>query len=178
MALDEERLPEAARRLVALAPSGGERETLEAFLDLQRQVLERKAEGLSDADARRALVPSATTPAGLLRHAARVELNWFQHILCGRPPEDLGLDLSEPDSTFRLGGHDTVASLTAEYREACAESRRAADRFALDDAVPHPELGRVTLRWILLHMVEETARHAGHADILREQIDGRTGPFG
>ncbi|GAA1103429.1 DinB family protein [Nocardiopsis composta] len=178
MAVDEEQLPEAVQRLVAVAPAGGERETLEAFLDCQRLALERKAGGLSEADARRSLVPSATTPAGLLRHAACIELNWFQHILCGRPPEDLGLDLSDPDSTFRVGEHDTVASLAAEYRRACAESRRAAARFALDDAVPHPELGRVTLRWILVHMVEETARHAGHADILREQIDGRTGVLG
>jgi hypothetical protein len=65
--------------------------------------------------------------------------------------------------------------LVARYDEQCARSREIAAKKQLDDIVPHPELGEVTMRWIVVHMIEETARHAGHADILREQIDGSTG---
>ncbi|MDA2810425.1 DinB family protein [Nocardiopsis sp. RSe5-2] len=169
---------DALRRVMAAAPEGGEREVLEAFLDAYRLSVEEKAAGLSDEDARRRLVPSRTTMAGLLRHLALVERNWFGHVLQGIPAERLGIDLSDPDSTWAdLRPGDTVASLTEEYRRACAESRAAAAGSSLDDAVPHAELGRVTLRWIYVHMIEETARHAGHADILREQTDGATGRF-
>jgi hypothetical protein len=69
----------------------------------------------------------------------------------------------------------TVAQLLADYAAECARSRDVCARFALDDEVPHPRLGRVSLRWIYVHMIEETARHAGHADILRELADGSTG---
>lgn len=176
--METERGPDPVGRLAALAAGGGEREVLEAFLDAYRAAVPAKAAGVSEEDARRRLVPSRTTLAGILRHLAMVELNWFQHLLGGRPAEELGLDVSDPDSTWRLEPGDTVASLTEEYERACAESRRMAARFALDDAVPHPELGGVTLRWIYVHMIEETARHAGHADILREQTDGAAGYFG
>ncbi|WP_017624999.1 DinB family protein [Nocardiopsis chromatogenes] len=168
---------DALRRVMAAAPEGGEREVLESFLDAFRAAVEDKAAGLSEEDARRRLVPSRTTLAGLLRHLALVERNWFGSVLQGRPAHELGLDLSDPDSTWELRPGDTVASLVEDYRRACASSREAAARFALEDAVPHPELGRVTLRWIYVHMIEETARHAGHADILREQTDGATGRF-
>ncbi|WP_017558345.1 DinB family protein [Nocardiopsis baichengensis] len=168
----------AVARAAAVSAAGGEREVLEAFLDAMRQAVLDKAAGLSEQDARRRLVPSRTTLAGLLRHLALVEVNWFQHLLGGRPAEELGLEgLAEEGATWRLEPGDTVASLSEAYRAACAESRRTAAGFALDDAVPHPDLGRVTLRWIYVHMVEETARHAGHADILREQTDGATGRF-
>jgi hypothetical protein len=70
---------------------------------------------------------------------------------------------------------DTVAGVLADYRAACEQSRTAAAAHGLDDAVPHDRLGMVSLRWIYVHMIEETARHAGHADILREQTDGSTG---
>jgi Protein of unknown function (DUF664) len=66
-------------------------------------------------------------------------------------------------------------SLIARYEQACAASRRTAVRFALDDCVPHPRMGQVSLRWIYVHLIEESARHVGHADILREQTDGATG---
>ena len=73
---------------------------------------------------------------------------------------------------------DTAASLVGEYPRACEESRQTAARFALDDTVPQRRLGRVSLRWIYVHMIEETARHVGHADILREQTEGATGVDG
>ena len=81
----------------------------------------------------------------------------------------------DPDAEFRLGPGDAVEGLLAEYEHTCASSRATAATFALDDAAPHPRMGEVSLRWIYVHMMEETARHAGHADILREQLDGTTG---
>jgi len=153
---------------------GGEREVLEAFLDFQRAVLRRKAAGLSDQQARQHLVPSVTTIAGLLEHLAVVERNWFERILAQRPfrlPD-------HPDATFAVGENETLEDVLAAYDAACARSREIAATFELDHVVPQEELGRVSLRWIYAHMIEETARHAGHADILRELTDGATGVLG
>jgi hypothetical protein len=80
-----------------------------------------------------------------------------------------------PDAEFLLAPGDPVEQLLTEYEQACTLSRATATTFALDDAVPHPRMGEVSLRWIYVHMIEETARHADHADILRELIDGTTG---
>jgi hypothetical protein len=99
-------------------------------------------------------------------------------VLAGRSAEDLppvpgaGTD---PDAEFRLEPGDTVERLLTDYQEACAWSRATAAGHALDDVAPHVRMGEVSLRWIYVHMIEETARHAGHADILREQLDGTTG---
>jgi uncharacterized damage-inducible protein DinB len=161
-----------------LAATGTEREVLEAFLDFYRGVIVRKVAGLSEDEARRRLVPSMTTLAGLLKHLTGVERGWFQRRLAQRSVEQVGPNSRGDDQSWVLSEDDTVASLAAEYEAACAESRRVAAQFALDDAVPHPRLDRVSLRWIYVHMIEETARHAGHADILREQTDGATGVDG
>lgn len=158
-----------------LASASTEREMLEAFLDYYRDETKRKLAGLSDADVRRRLVPSATTPAGLVKHLAAVERGWFQLRLAGRSPDEIGANTSGDASSWELSPDETVADLLADYDAACAASRGAAARRQLDDTVPHPRLGRVSVRWIYLHMIEETARHVGHADILREQIDGATG---
>ncbi|MGP3968787.1 DinB family protein [Streptomyces sp. 6N223] len=161
-----------------LAGTGGEREVLEAFLDFYRGVLVRKASGLSEADARRRLVPSMTTLAGLVKHATGVERGWFQRRWAGRSDAEIGGHVGGREDSWELGEDETVPALVAEYERACEESRRIAAGSALDESVPHPRLGRVSLRWIYVHMIEETARHAGHADILREQIDGATGVDG
>ena len=155
-----------------LVSAGGERDVLEAFLDLYRDIVVRKVTGLSADAARRRLVPSGTTLAGLVRHLTSVEREWFHGVLDQRPPSEVGV---HADDGWGVDPSDDVDDLAAEYRRTCAESRRIAGRFALDDTVPMPRLGRVSLRWIYVHMIEETARHAGHADILREQIDGATG---
>ena len=154
-----------------------ERRTLEAFLDYYRDVIKAKVTGVSEEDARRRLVPSLTTLGGILKHLVRVEVSWFQHRLAQIPSEDLPILkwIDEEDGDFLLNKQETVESLIALYNEQCATSREVAARFALDHVVPHPYLDHVSMRWILLHMIEETARHAGHADILREQIDGSTG---
>ncbi|WP_344173891.1 DinB family protein [Pilimelia columellifera] len=164
--------PLAAEERVSTA---GEREVLEAFIDYFRQVIVSKLAGLSDDDVRRRLVPSRTTLIGLVKHAAAVERGWFHHRLAQRPREQIGANSLGDDASWDVTADEAITDVVAEYAEACTESREIAARFALDDTVPHHRLGRVSLRWIYVHMIEEMARHAGHADILREQIDGATG---
>jgi uncharacterized damage-inducible protein DinB len=156
-----------------LVSTSGERQVLEAFLDLYRDIVKRKLAGLSDQQIRQRHVPSATTLGGLVKHLAAVEREWFQVVLAGRPAAELGAP--PQDDGWRLASDDTAGSLLAGYERACAASRQAASGFSLDDCVPHRRMGQVSLRWIYVHMIEESARHAGHADILREQTDGATG---
>ncbi|MFI0794873.1 DinB family protein [Micromonospora rubida] len=158
-----------------LARTGDERAVLESFLDFHRATVTRKLRGLSDADARRRLVPSLTTLAGLVKHLTLVERNWFPYLLAPEPGDVPPTTEEEAAASFTLDDADTVQSLLAGYERACARSRAVAAHFDVDHVVPHPQLGEVSLRWILTHMVEETARHAGHADILRELTDGATG---
>lgn len=161
-----------------LAAVADERTTLETFLDYYREAVKNKVRGVSEDDARRQLVPSATTLAGLIKHLSRVEASWFQHRLAQMDLEDVPLLQGwrdDPERDFRIDPSETVPGLVALYDDQCALSREIGASFDLDDIVPHPALGRVSARWIYVHMIEETARHAGHADILREQIDGATG---
>ncbi len=158
-----------------LVGTAGERETLEGFVEYYRDLVGSKLRGLSEEDLRRRLVPSLTTLIGMVRHLTMVERNWFQHRLAGIPWDRIGGMAANQAESWHVGADETVTELLAEHAAACAESRRIAARFALEDSVPHPRLGRVSLRWIYVHMIEEMARHAGHADILREQIDGATG---
>jgi uncharacterized damage-inducible protein DinB len=157
------------------ARTGDERAVLESFLDFHRGTVLRKLRGLADADARRRLVPSLTTLAGLVKHLTRVERNWFPCLLAPEPGDVYLASSEDAEASFVLDDGDTVESLATAYERACARSREVAARFDLDHVVPHPQLGEVSLRWILTHMIEETARHAGHADILRELTDGSTG---
>lgn len=134
-----------------------------------------KLRGLSEDDVRQRLVPSLTTLIGLVKHAAAVERSWFQHRLDQRPREQIAANSRGDAASWQVDQDETIATVVAGYAEACTTSRQIAARFTLDDTVPHDRLGRVSLRWIYVHMIEELARHAGHADILREQIDGRSG---
>jgi uncharacterized damage-inducible protein DinB len=156
-----------------LVSTSGERQVLEAFLDLYRDILKRKLTGLSDQQIRQRHVPSQTTLGGLVKHLAAVEREWFQVVLAGRPEDEAGAP--PQDDGWALSSDDTAGSLLAGYERACAASRQAASGFSLDDCLPHSRMGQVSLRWIYVHMIEESARHAGHADILREQTDGATG---
>jgi len=157
--------------LVAVA---GERETLEGFLEYHRRVVSGKLRGLSEEDARCRLVPSLTTMLGLVNHAAAVERNWFQHYLGGKPREEIAGD-ARGDDSWEVGADKTIADIIAEFDSACATSRQIAAGFTLDQTVPRDQQGQVSLRWIYVHIIREHARHIGHADILREQIDGVTG---
>jgi hypothetical protein len=153
----------------------GERETLEMFLDYHRGALSGKLRGLSEEEARRRLVPSLTTLLGLISHAAAVERNWFQHYLGGKPREEIAGNARGDIPSWDVGADKTIADVIAEFESACAASRQIAASFTLDQTVPHDEMGQVSLRWIYVNINSEHARHAGHADILREQIDGATG---
>jgi uncharacterized damage-inducible protein DinB len=164
---------DSSLNLDELVSASGERVVLEAFLDLYRGIVVQKVAGLSAEAVHRRLVPSATTLAGIVSHLASVEREWFHAILAQRPPAEAGVRIA--DDGWRVPSEQSTDELVADYQRACASSRQLAASFSLDDSVPHPRLGRVSLRWIYVHMIEETARHAGHADILREQTDGATG---
>jgi hypothetical protein len=154
-----------------------ERTQVEQFLDTNREELVETLAGLTEEQARRRLVPSLTTLLGLVKHVTWAEQVWFHVGLAGRTREELGIP-HENDPSWAVSDEDTVDSVVADYRRVCAEAREIASAYALDDLVLHNRRGPLTLRWLYLHMIEEVARHAGHADILREQVlaaDRRTG---
>lgn len=146
-----------------------ERIQLEEFLDSNRAELVEAVRGLTDEQARRRLVPSLTTPLALLKHAAFAEQVWFHVALDGRSREEVGIPATV-DESFALDDADTVEGAIAAYERICAEAREIAARYQLDDLATGNRRGPLTLRWIYVHMVEELARHAGHADILAEQL--------
>jgi hypothetical protein len=146
-----------------------ERTQLEQFLDTNREELVETLDGLTEEQARRRLVPSLTTLLGLVKHVTWAEQVWFHVALAGRTREELGIP-HENDPSWELSDEDTIASVVADYRRVCEEARTIAAAFALDDLATHNRRGPLTVRWIHLHLIEEIARHAGHADILREQI--------
>ena len=154
-------------------PVAGERATLEAFLDDYRDIVVRKVSGLSDDSARRPLVPSPTTVGGLVKHLRWAEYGWFDQLL--QEHADDNRRAHERSWEFAFLPDETLPTLLAEYQSQCDESRRIAAHYPLDHVVPHRRFGTVSLRWIYVHMIEETARHTGQLDILREQLDGNTG---
>jgi uncharacterized damage-inducible protein DinB len=158
--------------------NAGERTTLEAWLDFHRATLAMKCEGLADEQPAVASVPpSGFTLTGLVQHMAEVERNWFRRVLAGEqapPIYDPRADPDAPDGGFELAAGATLRDALATWREEIARARKhCADR-ALTDTGRF--MGQdVSLRWIYVHMIEEYARHNGHADLLRERIDGATG---
>jgi hypothetical protein len=155
--------------------TAGEREQLESFLHDQRVEVAHLLDGLTEEQGRRRLVPSLTTLLGLVKHAAFVERVWFDVAFGRRTRTELGLPDAAEDS-FVLADDDTVESVTETYRQAWGASVQVAADHGLDDLALHNRRGPVSLRWIYLHMVRELARHAGHGDILREEVlaaDGR-----
>ena len=162
--------------------SGSERDLLLGFLDHQRETVLLKTEGLGAEQLAAAIPPSSLTLAGLLNHLALVEDSWFPVRFAGRPEDDLwaGVDWdADPDHEFRTAIGVAPDVLRARYADACARSREVvAVTASLDELSVGTSTrtgNRWNLRWVLLHMIEETARHAGHADLLREAIDGVTG---
>ena len=146
-----------------------ERTQLLAFLTDEREAVARLLEGITDEQSRRRLVPSLTTLAGLVKHCAFVERVWFQAGLLGRTRDEIGIPQTV-DETFVLEDSDTVDVLLADLRAAWAESDAAIAAHDLDVVVEHSRHSPVTVRWVLLHLVRELACHAGHGEILREQI--------
>ena len=149
----------------------GEKATLLAFLNYQRDSIAAKAQGISDEQGSTPGVPSGTNVLGLIRHMTGAERLWFEEVFSGGP------EIGETDLDMEIRPDETAESLLAAYRAAVRKSNEiiaACDD--LDQASVRLARGDTrTLRWTMLHMLGETARHAGHADILREQIDGSTG---
>ena len=145
----------------------GEREILGAAWQYQRDSLVRKVEGVSEGDARRTLVGSGTTLFWLVQHACMAERIWVRNRFAG---EEAPIEGDIVPSA-------TLAAAITTYRAEWPSIDAIVDAHDLEEAMPDPNGGDipVTLRWIVVHLIEELARHAGHADILRELIDGDVG---
>ncbi len=156
----------------------GERESLETWLDFHRTTLLYKCAGLTAEQlARRPVPPSTLSLLGLVRHMAEVERWWFRRLFAGQPGVgDLFITDEYPDGEFDLAEAGGAEEDLATFGTECDLARTAAAGRSLDDTFPDPRQGEpIDLRWVYAHMIEEYARHNGHADILREQIDGVTG---
>ncbi|AJZ84044.1 MULTISPECIES: DinB family protein [Streptomyces] len=149
------------------ATGADEKATLRGFLDYLRNSVADKAAGVPEPQVRTGGVPSGTSLLGLLKHLAFVERFYF-----------LGEDAGDWPATMRPSAQDTVDGVLADYRKTVERANRVIDACS-DLALPAPRAPRrgsaPSMRWVLVHMIEETGRHAGHADILRERIDGSTG---
>jgi uncharacterized damage-inducible protein DinB len=159
-----------------------ERTMLEEFLDYHRTTFLWKVSGLTKEQLGRTLAPSTMTLAGLIKHLALVEDSWFQKKFLGHdePKPWLAAPFDQdPDWEWHSAVDDEPSYLVELYEAACARSRLAfATATSLDAEsalVDRQTGGKFSLRWIMLHMIEETARHNGHADLLREAIDGASG---
>ena len=149
-----------------------ERAGLREFLDMQREALIEKLQGVSDEDARRPPTVSSLSLLSLVKHSAIWERRWFQVIVAGRSFAGEWPDvLPQDENGFRLADDDSVESIVAYYLEQIAASQEIIRTVDLDAPCARPEFAG-NLRWVALHMIEETAWHAGHADIIRETIDG------
>ncbi|MZF87961.1 DinB family protein [Streptomyces sp. SID5643] len=156
-----------------------ERTMLEGWLDYHRQTLAWKCEGLTDAQLRTTAVePSELSLMGLVRHMAEVERGWFRKVLTAEEAGPIYYTEEDPDGEFHLSESDTWEEAYATWQSEIGTARRNAARFGLDDISEgkHRRTGeRFNLRWIYTHMIEEYARHNGHADLIREHVDGATG---
>jgi len=153
-----------------------ERDALCGFLDQARDALIRKVDGLSEHDARAAATVSSLSLLSLLKHSAVWERRWFQIIFAGRGfPDEWPATDEGQGATFALSDDDTVERVRAYYLEQIAVSREITAGTDLDARCARADLADENLRWVAIHMIQETARHAGHADIIREAIDGSRG---
>ncbi|MFW2333387.1 DinB family protein [Ilumatobacter sp.] len=153
---------------------GDEQESLLAALERHRDAILWKLDGLTDEQLRTSTLPSGMTPIGLVKHLASVEYGWFCATF-DRPHEPLGFDLDDENADFRVAPDESTDDVLAFWARA---------RDAAGDAVAEIDLDTtgtawfgepVSMRWVMIHMVEELARHAGHMDIMRELVDGTTG---
>jgi uncharacterized damage-inducible protein DinB len=163
------------------ATTTSERDSLTQYLDYQRETILLKTEGLTKAQLARKIPTSGLTLAGLLFHLALNEEAWFEVDFLGREAREdfAGIDWdADPDYEFRTAVEKEPDWLRRRYREACDRARQVvAEASSLDDVSVTTRVdGKpFTLRWVMLHLIEETARHAGHVDLLREAIDGVVG---
>jgi uncharacterized damage-inducible protein DinB len=165
-------------------PAGDEAATLLGFLDYQRATFAWKCSGLDAAGLAATVGVSSMTLGGMLKHLALVEDSWFSERLAGRPPEppwDMVDWDADPDWEWRTAASDSPEQLRELWRDAVARSRSRVTAALAEGGPGQPARhawpdGRApSLRWILCHMIEEYARHNGHADLIRESVDGQTG---
>lgn len=174
--MDEQDLPPRIRPAFVAS----EREQLMGWLDLQRALVPWKCEGISPADAHRSVLPTSPlmTIAGIVSHLRWMEHTWFTVLFLGHPA--VGPQFAEePDDVDMRVADVPLDRLLADYANQCAESNRIIADHSFDEVGTHPDFGAAqgTLRWMLIHVVEETARHVGHLDIIRELLDGETGYY-
>lgn len=158
---------------------GDERGALLAFLEAQRGGVRRAVLGLTDEQAARRPSASELSLSGLVKHVAETELSWLRR--AQQRPSEVERDESNWADSFRLLEGETVEGMLAFWAGVALETAEwirslpgLDDTFPLPEAPWYPPSSRVSMRWLLLHLIEETARHAGHADIIRESLDGRT----
>jgi uncharacterized damage-inducible protein DinB len=161
--------------------TGPELDQLTSYLDLQRATMLWKTEGLTREQLAQPHPPSTLTLGGLLNHLALVEDSWFRVRFAGLPDDELWAAIdwdADPDYEFRTAAELEPEELRRRYEDACARSREVVAAAASLDQLsvePRRRGAHFDLRWVLLHLIEETARHAGHADATRELLDGTTG---
>lgn len=151
--------------------TGSEKESLHASLDRHRDVVLWKLSGLSEEQLRRPMTPSGMTMLGLLKHLAAVEYGWFCETF-GRPVEPFWFT---PEQDFELGPEEHTADILAFYDRARAAADAAVRELPVEETGTSWSGETVSMRWVLIHMIEEVARHAGQLDIMRELLDGSTG---
>jgi hypothetical protein len=161
-----------------------ERDRLQHFLDQQRNAVLAITEGLDDVQLNTPVLPSEWTPIGLIRHLAGAEAMWFQWVVLGTQPQVIwndGIDDPPYDPEAPFTSEHSSAAVIEQYRRQCEISNeilRSRDLHAAllgELGFDWPDEPITDLRWVVLHMIEETARHAGHLDVARELLDGVTG---
>jgi uncharacterized damage-inducible protein DinB len=167
--------PQIARQKVPYA--AGERQMLEAWLDFHRHTLLSKCSGLTAEQLRqRAAPPSNLSLLGLIRHMAEVERGWFRRRVAGQDVGFLYSSDADPDGEFDHVDTADAEQDFAAYGREIELARQAAAGRDLDATFFHTHRNtQISVRWVYIHMIEEYARHNGHADLLRERIDGATG---
>lgn len=146
-----------------------ERTPLSAFVEHYRSAIDATSEGLSEEQARRRLVVSATTLLGLVKHITWMQRVWFEECIAGTSRGELGL-VAGPQESFCLDEGDTISSVKVAHQRACATARAVVAQLPLDAVVTGHRGGPRTVCWVHLQVLRELAHHRGHADILREQI--------
>jgi uncharacterized damage-inducible protein DinB len=154
--------------------TGSEKDNLLFSMQRHRRAVKWKLEGLDDEQLRRPMVPSGTNLLGLVKHLAAVEYGWFC-LTFGRDTEPLPFDDDDPEADLRVEPDETTDDIVAFYDRAAAAADAAITEIDLEAAGTSWNGTEVSMRWVCIHMIEETARHAGHMDIVRELIDGATG---
>ncbi|WP_328316265.1 DinB family protein [Streptomyces sp. NBC_00388] len=158
--------------------TAGERAMLEGWLDYHRATLALKCAGLNDEQLRETPIPpSELSLLGLVRHLVEVERGWFREVLAGEDTPPLYFSEEDPDGDFHVTDADTWEEANTTWQREIAYARELAAGYALDDlSKGRSRRGeQFSVRWIYTHMIEEYARHNGHADLIRERIDGVTG---